>query len=120
MLKKRTPPRVGPNVTSQEHLAAAMDRFAADDLDGAIAAVTRALEADPASADAHEMLGEFCKHAGRIDDAIAAARKLVELDPTSVMGHVNLSRYYMLKGDKTTAEEWQEKAGRLPVRKPPS
>ena len=101
-------------------LAAAIDCFAKGDLEGAIAAVRRAIEAEPVSPaspviiDAYEMLGEFCSQAGRLDEAIAAAKKLLELDPRSAMGHANLSRYYMLMGDKTTAEEWLEKSRKLP------
>ena len=97
-------------MSTQDLIAAAMDRFAAGDLDGAIVEVKKAIADDPANADAYEMLGEFCKQSGRLDEAIACATKLVEVDPSSLMGHVNLSRYYMLKGDKTTAEYWQEKA----------
>jgi len=106
-----------------ELLAAAIDCFAKGDLEGAIAAARRAIEAEPVSPaspaspviiDAYEMLGEFCSQAGRLDEAIAAAKKLLELDPSSAMGHANLSRYYMLMGDKTTAEEWLEKSRKLP------
>ena len=98
---------------AQELISQAMDRFAADDLEGAIEAVKQAIAEEPANQDAYEMLGEFCKQAGRLDDAIEHAKKLIELDPTSLMGHVNLSRYYMLKGDRATAEYWQEKARTL-------
>ena len=97
-------------MSAKDRIEAAMDRFAAGDLDGAIEAAKRAIEEDPANADACEMLGEFCKHAGRLDEAIEYATKLVEVDPANTMGYVNLSRYYMLKGDKETAEYWQEKA----------
>lgn len=97
----------------QDPLSTAMDCFATGDLAGAIEAAKMALEENAASADAYEMLGEFCKQAGRLDEAITCAKKLVEIDPSSIMGHVNLSRYYMLKGDKETAELWQEKAHQL-------
>ena len=100
-------------MSAQELIAAAMDRFATGDLEGAIAAVEKALVEEPDNADAYEMLGEFCKQSGKLDEAIAYATKLIEVDPNSLMGHVNLSRYYMLKGDKTTAEYWQERARTL-------
>ena len=100
-------------MSAQELIAAAMDRFAAGDLEGAIAAVEKALVEEPDYADAYEMLGEFCKQSGKLDEAIAHATKLIEVDPNSLMGHVNLSRYYMLMGDKPTAEYWQERARTL-------
>lgn len=95
---------------AQELISTAMDRFAADDIEGAIEAIKGAIAEEPHNQDAYEMLGEFCKQAGRLDEAIECAKKLVEIEPSSVMGHVNLSRYYMLKGDRPTAEYWQEKA----------
>lgn len=101
-------------MSSEDRLMTAMDRFAEGDLEGAIEAVKKALDEDPTNSDAYEMLGEFCKQSGRLDEAIEQAKKLVEIDPTSLMGHVNLSRYYMLKGDRVTAEYWQEKARQLP------
>jgi tetratricopeptide (TPR) repeat protein len=76
---------------SEEALSAAMDFFAAGDLEGAIESVKKVLAEDPANADAYEMLGEFCKQSGRLDEAIAYAKRLVEIDPRSIMGHVNLS-----------------------------
>ena len=43
---------------------------------------------------------------GELDRAIALTERLIALRPDSIMGHANISRFYMLKGDKETAEDW--------------
>ncbi len=68
------------------------------------------LDADPEHADALEVLGMLVSERGDLDRAIALTKRLVELQPQSIMAHANLSRFYMLQGDKETAEDWQGKA----------
>ena len=65
---------------------------------------------DPEHADALEVLGMMVSEDGELDLAIELTSRLVSLQPESIMAHANLSRFYMLKGDKETAEEWQAKA----------
>lgn len=65
---------------------------------------------DPDHADALEVLGMLLSEDGQLDRAIELTTKLVGLAPESIMAHANLSRFYMLQGDKETAEEWQAKA----------
>jgi tetratricopeptide (TPR) repeat protein len=81
---------------------------------GDVAAARAALEAilasEPDHADALEVLGMLLSEAGELERAIDLTRRLVELQPQSIMAHANLSRFFMLKGDKPTAEEWQAKA----------
>ena len=68
------------------------------------------LAEDPDHADALEVLGMLISEQGDLDRAIALTSHLAELRPDSIMAHANISRFYMLKGDKDTAEEWQAKA----------
>jgi len=80
------------------------------DVPTARAALEEILAAEPDHADALEVLGMLLSEAGELDRAIQLTQRLVALQPRSIMAHANLSRFYMLKGDKPTAEEWQAKA----------
>ena len=68
------------------------------------------LEQHPDHADSLEVLAMLLSESGQLDRAIELTQRLIGLRPDSIMGHANLSRFYMLKGDKTTAEDWQSKA----------
>lgn len=68
------------------------------------------LEEQPDHADSLEILGKLLEEDGEVDRAIALTERLRQLVPDSIMAHANLSRYWMLKGDKETAEMWQAKA----------
>ncbi|MGQ0552120.1 MAG: tetratricopeptide repeat protein [Planctomycetota bacterium] len=68
------------------------------------------LAQQPDHADALEVLGMLISEAGDLDAAIGLTERVLALRPDSIMAHANLSRFHMLKGDKTTAEEWQAKA----------
>ena len=80
------------------------------DVDGARSILESMLAEDPEQADALEVLGMMLSEADELDRAIELTTRLVGLAPQSIMAHANLSRFYMLKGDKETAEEWQAKA----------
>jgi predicted Zn-dependent protease len=64
----------------------------------------------PDHADSLEVLAMIVSEQGELDRAIELSQRLIALRPDSIMGHANISRFYMLKGDKTTAEDWQSKA----------
>ncbi len=64
----------------------------------------------PDHADSLEVLAMLVSEQGELDRAIELSLRLLELRPESIMGHANISRFYMLKGDKPTAEDWQAKA----------
>ena len=80
------------------------------DTSGARAKLEAILEVDPDHHEALEILAMLLSEAGDNDSAIAITKRLAELQPESIMAHANLSRFYMLMGDKDTAEEWQAKA----------
>lgn len=65
---------------------------------------------DPDQRDALEVLGMLLSEKGDLERSIELTKRLVDLEPESIMAHANLSRFYMLAGDKETAEEWQAKA----------
>ena len=80
------------------------------DVAGARAQLEAILDDDPDHQDALEVLGKICEEMGEVDRAIELTRHLALLAPNSIMANANLSRFFMLKGDKETAEEWQAKA----------
>jgi predicted Zn-dependent protease len=80
------------------------------DSDGAKRILEAMLADDPDCQDALEVLGMMVSEQGDLDRAIDLTSHLADLDPQSIMAHANLSRFYMLKGDKDTAEDWQAKA----------
>ena len=80
------------------------------DKDGARAILEGILAEQPDHADSLEVLGMLLSEAGELDRAIALTERVLTQRPDSIMAHANLSRLWMLKGDKTVAEDWQAKA----------
>jgi predicted Zn-dependent protease len=68
------------------------------------------LDDEPEHADSLEVLAMLVSEDGELDLAIELTERLLVQRPDSIMGHANISRFFMLKGDKETAEEWQAKA----------
>jgi tetratricopeptide (TPR) repeat protein len=89
---------------------AALKARRSGDTDGARARLEDILAVEPDHTEALEILGMLLSEAGDNDGAIEVTKHLAELLPQSIMAHANLSRFYMLMGDKDTAEEWQAKA----------
>ena len=77
---------------------------------GARALLEALLAEQPDHADSLEVLGMLVSEAGELDRAIELTERVLKQRPDSIMAHANLSRFWMLKGDKTTAEDWQAKA----------
>lgn len=71
------------------------------DWDGAGQEIKRALELDPNSSAAHQLLGQYLLATGHIDDAILEHRKALELDPLSPYVNRDLGRalYYARRYD---------------------
>jgi tetratricopeptide (TPR) repeat protein len=77
---------------------------------GARAMLEAILAEQPDHADSLEVLGMLVSEAGELDKAIELTERVLTQRPDSIMAHANLSRFWMLKGDKTVAEDWQAKA----------
>jgi len=77
---------------------------------GARALLEAILAEQPDHADSLEVLGMLLSEAGELDRAIELTERVLVQRPDSIMAHANLSRFWMLKGDKTIAEDWQAKA----------
>jgi len=77
---------------------------------GARALLEAILAEQPDHADSLEVLGMLVSEAGELDRAIELTERVLKQRPDSIMAHANLSRFWMLKGDKAIAEDWQAKA----------
>lgn len=91
----------------------ALEAFAEDQEIAAIELLQSALDKDAHLADAYESLGVILSRLGRHQEAITVMKQLTEVAPEEPMAHTNLSRFYMLLGDKQTAEEHMAEATRL-------
>src|SRR5882672_8476611 len=80
------------------------------DKPGARRVIEEILAQDPDHADSLEVYGMLLSEAGELDKAIEFTQRVLKTRPDSIMAHANISRFWMLKGDKATAEDWQAKA----------
>ena len=83
------------------------------DLDRAVKALSDAVAADPASADAHMALGTIFKAGGDTKRAVAALQRAAALRPDLPAPHVVLSQVLALAGDEAGARRESSEADRL-------
>lgn len=79
--------------------------FTMGDRDAALAKLHRAIDADPACFAAWHALAEIHFDAGEYDAALEAGTIAVGLNEENVHIHTTLSRIWMEKGDKDSAEK---------------
>lgn len=91
--------------------------FAGEDETQAIPLLEAAIQKDPLLADAYESLGVILSRQGLHEEAIDVMKTLTEVAPDEPMAHTNLSRFFMLLGDREQAEEHMAQANRLNMRK---
>jgi cytochrome c-type biogenesis protein CcmH/NrfG len=107
---------VGSNTSplSPEDLQTLIDDAAYDFAMGedaaAVEKLTRATQARPDSFEAWHALAEIHFNARRFDDALTAAEKAHELRPDDLYINTTLSRVWMEKGFKATAEKFGAQA----------
>ena len=83
------------------------------DHDAALAKLNRAAEAGPALFEAWHALAEVNFSLRRFDAALAAAERALALRPDDLFINTTLSRIWMEKGDKATAEKFGAQAKML-------
>lgn len=79
--------------------------FALGDNDKALEKLAEAVQLQPGSFEAWHALTEIHFSMRQLDKALEAARKALEIDPGDIHIHTSLSRIYMERGDKATAEK---------------
>jgi Flp pilus assembly protein TadD len=95
---------------AEDHYYAALDLTADGNAEAAVVEYKKALEADPAFADAMHGLTRAYQDLHRLDEAIAVAHRLAELDPNDILAHTSLSILYQRKGMVPEAEAEANKA----------
>jgi cytochrome c-type biogenesis protein CcmH/NrfG len=80
------------------------------DTDAALAKLTRATESAPGSFEAWHALAEIHFSLRRFDDALHAAEKAHAIRGDDLFINTTLSRIWMEKGDKATAEKYGAQA----------
>ena len=80
------------------------------DHDSAIAKLTRAVEEAPDAFEAWHALAEVNFSLRKLDAALPAAERALALRPDDLFINTTLSRIWMEKGDKATAEKFGAKA----------
>ena len=91
----------------------AVDLFADDKFDEAIALYKKALEIDPKYGDAAHGLALCYKAMGDIDAAIEATNQYINNEPEDILAFTNLSMFYQQKGMIKEAEAAGAEARRL-------
>lgn len=84
--------------------------FTMGEADNAVAKLQRATEAAPTSFEAWHALAEITFSLRRFDDALHAAEKAHALKADDLFINTTLSRIWMEKGDKATAEKFGAQA----------
>jgi Flp pilus assembly protein TadD len=80
------------------------------DTDAALAKLDRATTLGPDSFEAWHALAEINFSLRRLDAAAAAGERALALRPDDLFIHTTLSRIFMEKGDKATAEKYGARA----------
>lgn len=84
--------------------------YAMGENDAALAKLTRATAAAPASFEAWHALAEVNFSTRRLDDALAAGERAHALRPGDLFINTTLSRIWMERGDKARAEHFGAQA----------
>lgn len=87
--------------------------FAMGEAESAITKLNRAAEASPESFAAWHALAEIYFSLRNLDDALQAAEKAHALDNKDLFINTTLSRIWMERGDKATAEKYGAQAKML-------
>ena len=88
-----------------ELLNSSLKKFIAQDYQGAISDLNKAIELDPEFDLAYNALAESYNKLGELDKAIGFAKRYVEINPKDPVAHTALSRLYVQKGMISEAEE---------------
>jgi superkiller protein 3 len=97
----------------EELYDAAIDLYADDKWDEAIAMYNQALELDPSFSDAVHGLAMCYQAKGDLDAAIALTQRYIAAEPEDILAFTNLSMFYQKKGMIKEAEAAGAEARRL-------
>ncbi len=98
-------------MNKEEHYMQGMELFAEDDLDGAIAELSAAVEADPDYGDALHALAMCYYHRKDYTNAVKYGSRFSAVEPDNPLAYTSLSMFYNAQGMIAKAEEMGAKAG---------
>ncbi len=90
-------------ISARDYLRTAEKAMKRKDLSGALAAADRAVQSDPAYAQAYVERGDLYRRQGVRDRAIDDMQHAITLDPMNSMGILSLSELYLTGGDPARA-----------------
>jgi tetratricopeptide (TPR) repeat protein len=96
--------------TPQENVKIARQRYAIEDVAGAMIFCQGALDQDPAFVEAYEARADFHFNQGSLEEAIADASKAIECGPARSQGYHTRARSHAAKFDYETALQDYSKA----------
>ena len=96
--------------TAEDHYYSALDLFAENNPEAAIAEYRKAIESDPTFLDAMHGLSRAYQDLNRLDEAIEVANRIAQLDPDDILAHTSLSILYHKKNMVPEAEAEGNKA----------
>lgn len=113
MARKESLLMADPETDKEELYDQAIDLFADDKFDEAIAMYERALKIDPKFTDAVHGLAMCYQAKGDMDSAIEVTKRHIAADPEDILAFTNLSMFYQKKGMIAEAETAGAEARRL-------
>jgi len=103
----------GNAAAADANLAAGIQAIEASDWEGAIAALKKAVSANPGSADAHNWLGYAHRKLGRYPESFSAYHEALRLNPMHKAAHEYIGEAYLQTGQPAKAEEHLAELKRL-------
>ena len=103
----------GSGASTDANLSAGIQAIEAKDWEGAIAALKKAVSANPGSADAHNWLGYAHRKLGRYPESFSAYHEALRLNPMHKAAHEYIGEAYLQTGQPAKAEEHLAELKRL-------
>ena len=94
-----------PEPAPSSDLAVGRKAIESRDWNGAIKSLNAAVQRDPRSADAHNLLGFAYRNSGQVDTALKHYQRALALDPRHLGAHEYIGEAYLMTNDLAKAEE---------------
>ncbi len=91
--------------TKDEHFGNGLGLYGKNDFEGALVELGKAVEIDPAFADAHLAMGHALHKLMRLPEAVEAIKKAIAVNPSEPLYHTSLSTVFRDLGMIREAEE---------------
>jgi len=92
-------------MSAKDHYMEGLMKIGANELDDAVAAFQKAVEADPGFVMGYLGWSQALDRSGKVDEAIVQAKRAIEVAPKEPLAFTSLSRLLQQKGMIPEAEE---------------